>query len=347
MTQVTMEWESRLGQRLRVRDLYILSTAVRLGSMAKAARALAMSQPAVSEAIANLEHVVRVRLLDRSPQGIAPTIYANAMLKRAMTVFDELKQVVRDIEFLSDPTTGHLSTGYTDMIASVFPKIVQRFSEKFPRVVVQADLVQSPVTRSLPALRDHTFDLVLGRSPPPVDDPLLHDIHAEPLFEDPMVVVASMHGPWSKRRHVDLSELADEHWILSPPKGWTYELVAAAFKSHGQAMPTAHLVTNSLDLRAKMVAGGRFVTVAPMSAIRNDDNRYGLKPLPVELPPWSWPVTVFTLKNRTPSPVVERFIECAREVAASTAGKSRSFRTPRTPPRRRRSSRRQSARSRP
>src|SRR6201997_5082024 len=108
MAGVTMEWESRLGRRLRVRDLYILSTVVKCGGMAKAARELAMSQPAVSDAIANLEHLLRVRLLDRSPRGIMPTHYADALLKRASTVFDELKQGVRDIEFLADPTGGEV-----------------------------------------------------------------------------------------------------------------------------------------------------------------------------------------------------------------------------------------------
>src|SRR6267142_1467361 len=102
MPTIVMDWESRLGRRLRIRDLYILSTVVQLGSMAKAARQLAMSQPAVSEAIANLEHILRVRLLDRSPQGISPTIYTGAVLKRSATVFDELQQSVRDVEFLAD-----------------------------------------------------------------------------------------------------------------------------------------------------------------------------------------------------------------------------------------------------
>jgi len=99
MSPVTMEWESRLGRRLRVRDLYILSAVVRSRGMAKAARQLAMTQPSVSAAIANLEHVLGVRLLDRSPRGIEPTIFAEALLKRSVAVFDELKQSVRDIEF--------------------------------------------------------------------------------------------------------------------------------------------------------------------------------------------------------------------------------------------------------
>ncbi len=111
MTSVPMEWESRLGRRLRVRDLYVLSTVVKSGGIGKAARQLAMTQPAVSAAIANLEHMLGVRLLDRSPRGIEPTIYAHAMLKRSIAVFDELKQSVKDVESLADPATGELRIG--------------------------------------------------------------------------------------------------------------------------------------------------------------------------------------------------------------------------------------------
>src|SRR5215813_9404995 len=111
MTQVTMEGESSLGRRLRVRDLYILAAVVETGGMAKAARRLAMTQPSVSAAIANLEHMLGVRLLDRSPRGIEPTIYAEAMLKRSIAVFDELKQSVKDVAFLADPTSGELRIG--------------------------------------------------------------------------------------------------------------------------------------------------------------------------------------------------------------------------------------------
>jgi DNA-binding transcriptional LysR family regulator len=122
-----MEWESRLGRRLRVRDLYILATVVKSRSMAKAARELAMTQPSVSEAIANLEDVLGVRLLDRSSRGVEPTIYANAMLKRSMAVFDELKQSVRDIECLADPTVGHLNIGCPESIAATsLPPIAEQ-----------------------------------------------------------------------------------------------------------------------------------------------------------------------------------------------------------------------------
>src|SRR5262245_58154351 len=162
MGSVIMEWESRLGRRLRVRDLYILSTVVKAGGMAKAARQLAMTQPSVSAAIANLEHMLGVRLLDRSPRGIEPTIYAEAMLRRSVAVFDELKQSVKDVEFLADPTSGELRIGCPESIrATVLPQFVERFTDKYPQVVVHVHDVPSPATPD--ALRDRRFDLIFSR----------------------------------------------------------------------------------------------------------------------------------------------------------------------------------------
>src|SRR6267142_5260943 len=106
MPQPVMEWESRIGRRVRLRDLHILSTVVEAGSMAKAAARLRMSQPSISEAIANLEAALRVRLLDRGPRGVEPTIYANALLRREQVISDELQQGIRDIEFLANPAAG-------------------------------------------------------------------------------------------------------------------------------------------------------------------------------------------------------------------------------------------------
>ena len=82
MPRPVLEWEKRLGRRLTLHDLHILKAVAQSGSMAQAARALGMSQPSVSEAIAKLEAALRVRLLDRGPRGIEPTIYADALLWR-------------------------------------------------------------------------------------------------------------------------------------------------------------------------------------------------------------------------------------------------------------------------
>ena len=101
-----IDWESQIGRRLKLRDLHVFVTIVQRGSMAKAAEHLGVSQPAVSEIIADLEHAVGVRLLDRGPQGVTPTMYGQEMIERSRAAFDELKQGITAIEALADPTVG-------------------------------------------------------------------------------------------------------------------------------------------------------------------------------------------------------------------------------------------------
>ena len=219
MTSVPMEWESRLGRRLRVRDLYVLSTVVKSGGIGKAARQLAMTQPAVSAAIANLEHMLGVRLLDRSPRGIEPTIYAHAMLKRSIAVFDELKQSVKDVESLADPATGELRIGSPkSIIATVLPQFIERFSTRYPRVVVHVHELPSPALKN-PGLRDRKYDLVVARLGQPLPtDRLTADLNFEYLFDDPLIIAAGLHSRWARRRTIDLAELIDEPWMLAHPE---------------------------------------------------------------------------------------------------------------------------------
>jgi DNA-binding transcriptional LysR family regulator len=321
---VTMEWESRLGRRLRVRDLYILSNVVKSGSMAGAARQLSMSQPAVSEAVANLEHLLRVRLLERSTHGVAPTRYADAILKRCATVFDELQQGVRDVEFLADPTTGEVCIGYTESIAGtvLLSKLIERFTYQYPRVQLQADIVGASISSRFPGLRERKFDLVLARMWLPRDR-MEDDLSMEFLFDDSVFVVAGLRTQWARRRKVDLAELVDEPWLLPPPMSASHDRLVEAFSAAGLKLPTGSLVTFSLDLRARLCARGRYVTVVPGSMLRHGGEGYPLKVLPIKLPSRPWPIMVVTLKNRILSPVAERFIACAHEIAKSMVGGKR------------------------
>src|SRR3981189_2989722 len=99
-----MDWDPRgLGRHLKLRDLNVLMTVARCGSMGKAAAQLSVSQPAISKTIADIEFSLGVRLLDRGPPGVEPTIYGRALLDRGLIAFDELRQAVNHIEFLADP----------------------------------------------------------------------------------------------------------------------------------------------------------------------------------------------------------------------------------------------------
>src|SRR5215217_2090015 len=98
------DWDDHLGRRLRLRDLRVFFAVVEAGSLTKAAKRLRVSHPAVSQVIADLERVLGVQLFDRTTRGVEPTRYAGALLVRGRAAFDELRQGMRDIEFLADLT---------------------------------------------------------------------------------------------------------------------------------------------------------------------------------------------------------------------------------------------------
>src|ERR1700748_1830694 len=106
-----VEPEQRVGRRLKFRDLQVFFAVMQSGSMAKAATPLGLTQPAVSDVVAGLEQMFAVRLFDRNPRGVEPTIYAQALLKRGRAAFDELRQGIKDIDFLSDPKAGEVKIG--------------------------------------------------------------------------------------------------------------------------------------------------------------------------------------------------------------------------------------------
>ena len=103
-----IDWDRQIGRRLKLRDLHVFLTVAQRGSMAKAAAELGVAQPVVSAVIAGLEHAVGVRLFDRSSRGVEPTLFGRALLKGGAVAFDELKQTVKQIEFLADPTVGEV-----------------------------------------------------------------------------------------------------------------------------------------------------------------------------------------------------------------------------------------------
>src|SRR5262249_21173687 len=105
--------------------------------MAQAAVQLGISQPAVSGVIAELERTLGVPLFERSTRGVKPTQYARTMLDRSVAAFDELKQGIRTIENLADPTAGELWIGCIETITNlILPPILQSFMQKYPRSVI-------------------------------------------------------------------------------------------------------------------------------------------------------------------------------------------------------------------
>ena len=315
-----MPWDPRIRRRLKLRDLDTLMAVAQWGSMAKAATHLSVSQPAVSKAIADMEHTLGVRLLDRLAQGIEPTLYGHALLKWAAAVFDDVRQGINEIEFLGDSTAGEVRIGATEpMVAGLLPAVLDRLHRQYPRIAFHVTQIPA-VLAQVRELRERDVDLTLGR----LVRPLAEDMDAEELFDEYVFVVAGANCPWTRRRRIELAELMNEPWAIPPRDTAIGSLIADAFRAQGLGIPRTTVTTVSFQLYFALLATGRYLAILPGSMLRFSGKRLGLKVLPVDFPTKPWPVAIVTLKKRTLSPVVHLFVDCVREVAKPLANGSTS-----------------------
>jgi DNA-binding transcriptional LysR family regulator len=310
-----MQWADRIGRRIKLRDLHVLHAVAQAGSMTKAAGDLAISVPVVSKAIAELEHTIGVPLLDRSPKGVEPTAYGRALLRRGLVAFDELRQGVRDIEFLADPTVGEVRVASTAPLAASFVAgIIDRLSRRYPRLVFHPTVGDAEILRR--ALAERNVDLVIGRRFGALAD---EELDFEPLYDNPYVVMAGVKSPWIRRKEVRLAELMDEPWVLPSPDSSVGSFLGEAFRAQGLDFPRVAVVAFAYEVRVSLLATNRYLTILPESALWFPATHPRIKRVPVELSLRPMPIGIITLKNRTLSPAAQLFIDCAREVAKPLA----------------------------
>jgi DNA-binding transcriptional LysR family regulator len=308
------QWSDRVRRRLKLRDVDILLTVIQTGSMGKAASALNMSQPAVSKSIAYLEQTLGVRLLDRSRQGVEPTPYGRALIKRGVAMFDELRQGVQDIASLTDPTVGEIRMGGSEhTISAIYSPVVHRFSAQYPRMsfhIVVGDL--QTMSRELEARH---IDFVVSRmySPPSEE----HSV--EVLFEDPLVVVTGPSNPLTRRRKIEFADLLEEPWTLQPRENNFGAFALDALRAAGLAPPRVTIASTSSNLRGEMLATGRYLTMVPRYWVLLPRRNPSLRVLPVEFPNTRLKVAIITLKNRSLSRATELFIDSVRALTKPLA----------------------------
>jgi len=314
-----MDEIERIERRLKLHDVRVLMSVVQAGSMHKAAELLATSQPAVSRAISDLEHALGVRLLDRSPTGVEPTQFGRAIIRRGVAVFDELKQGVKDIEFLNDPAAGQLRIGTVEALADgLVLTVVDRLARRHPRIAFDV-VATGPLSKLCRDLMERNLDLLVSR----ITDSMVeeHEEHLviEKLFDDTLFVVAGLENPLTRRRKINLAELVNEPWALLPFDGPIGALAIEIFRSSGLKPPRPTVTTLSLSMRTRLVATGRYLTLLPGYALSPAGKHPSLRALPVDLPHSRATVAIVTMRGRTLSPLAELFIKTVRAVAKPLA----------------------------
>jgi len=308
-----MDHPQHVRCRLKLRHLESVIAVANTGSMAKAAAVLAISQPAVSRAIADAERTLGVPLFERSSQGVEPTQYGRALVSRGVAAFDEIAQGIKDIASLADPSAGELWVGSTPGLSEGgILAVITRLQRNYPRIVFH--VVPCGVPQVYQQLRERRIDV--GYADITQDAPQ-DDLQTEVLFDDALAVLASPSSPWARRRKIRLAELVDEPWTWPEAGTLLDSLMIAAFRASGVRPPRATVYADAINLRKSLAETGPFLAVVPASTMRFSNRPASVKVLPVHLPATRRRIGILTLKARAMSPLARRFIECVRQVAKS------------------------------
>ena len=307
-----MKWEDRVGRRLRLKDLHTLQTVAEVGSMAKASERLALSQPAISKAISDMEQTFGAPLLNRTSRGVELTQSGHLLVGRARIIFDEIRQGVSDIEQISDPTQGEVRIGTTEPMTVVVSEIIGRLVRKYPRIRYHV-LVSDTDTLGR-ELRERALDVLVTRWVSPL---VADDLAANVLFKSPLAVMAERHHPLLLRKKLNLVDLMGEQWTLSPAGSFLGRIVVDLFQRRKLPVPLAVVTTISIYMRLNLLASGRFLTVLPLIMLRHRSNSAWLRALNVDLSDSSAPIASVTLKKRRGAGAVKLFQEACVEVCKS------------------------------
>lgn len=315
-----MDWDQRIGRRVKLRDLHVLVAVAKNGSMAKAAGQLSISHPVVSKTITALEHAVGMPLFDRTARGVTLTAYGEALVKSGIAVFDEMRAGIRRIEHLADPDQGELRFGCPEAMAGgLVQEIISRYHKAHPRVTL--DVVHSEtVSGNFRELREREVEFLIGRIRMPfIDDELTSEV----LAHEGLVIAAGKQNPLHRKKRLRLADLLDQPWMLPPEQSLPGAMVRNFFRRLGLDPPRPRIITMSLHLNFALLRSSPHLCVLPSSMLQYGPARETLAALSIDLPQPESAIGVLTVCNRSLSPAAERFLDIAREVAADVDGPKR------------------------
>jgi len=304
-----MDWQNRIGRRLRLKDLHTLQTVAEIGSMARASQRLSLSQPAISKAISDMEHTLGAPLLDRSARGVELTEHGRILVARTRVIFDEMQQGVKEIEHLNDPTQGEVRIGAIEPVAPILSDIIHRLARRYPRISYQITVGDTDMLAR--KLRDRTLDVVVTRWNALTQ---ADDLVAETLYTSILAIVADKSHPMAARKRLTLLELMQEQWTLPPRDTFLGRVVADLFERKRLVLPSSIVTSTSTLMRLSLMANGGFLSVLPTSVLRHRSYKPWLRALRVDLGDSGGPISAITIKDRRSSGAMRLFLEASHAV---------------------------------
>lgn len=227
------------------------------GSIGQAANELNVTQPALSKSLRSLEQDLQVKLFERTPLGVVPTVFGDALALHAKAIQAELRHAETQIEYMRGAVRGHVTVGIgPSMAPSFMPMAALRLLNDRPGI--KLTVREGMGSELIPALRRGEVDLAVGTWPQ-IEEA---DLAREVIFRDRLGVFAGAGHPlFSSDPH--LGALQDYPWALPPREQAWRRRLDEVFITRGLAPLVASVESNSSNFLKALLAGNRFLTFLP------------------------------------------------------------------------------------
>lgn len=282
------------------------------GSLSRAAAALGVSQPALSNSVAVLERRLGVRVLTRSPKGAEVNQFGAVLVRRSRELRSLLNGAEQEIGLQRHGHSGPLAIGATpSLVESLIPQTLRQLHQDSSALTITVveghdDLLDG-------ALASGELDIAIAAVGRPESSPELIE---EFLLADPLVLGVGYDSPLAGRAVVPLAQAREQPWVVPRPGGSAYAQVHATFLNAGVPWPDNCVSTNSAVLTKRLISQSDAVGLVNSLTLLGWD-----APIwPVRLPEAGIrKIGVRRRRIRELTPLANRFLELLRDVSAGFA----------------------------
>lgn len=301
-----------LRARLKTRQLLLLIALDDHRNIHRASEALCMTQPAASKQLKDLEDMLEVKLFERLPRGMEPTLFGETMIRHARMALTSLAAAHDDIVALKKGLTGQVEVGVIMTPGmSLLPRAIARVKSQAPLLRIGVQMETSKVL--LDQLQRGVLDFMIGRI---LEEDSGAGLQYEELSGEPACAVARIEHPLLQREDLSLADLATQPWILPPPGSVLRHRWEQMFRRAAIEPPADAVDTTALLVITALLQQTDALHVMPIEVARYYASLQALAILPIELPCSMDGFGIITREGHLLSPGARTLLEAVRGAAA-------------------------------
>ena len=314
MPEMHAHWFIR--SRLKTRQLLLLATLDDERNMHRASAVLAMTQPAASKLLRDIEDALHVPLFERLARGVRPTAYGEIMIRHARMMLAHLGDAYDEIGALRAGLTGKTTVGVVaGPGASLLPRAIARMNQQFPRVQIRVDLAVSNVL--LPQMQEGRLDILVARLS------AQHDIRAlrfEPIATEPIRFVVRKNHALTRRRKLTLADVVGAAFVLPPSGDLLRHRFDLMFQQQALVPPQLGVETLALQVLAGLLLETDMIAVLGQAVAQPYINAGLFVALKIEMNLALDPFGIVTRRDLLLSPSAQVMLDILRKEALALYG---------------------------